>query len=702
MKKIFLIMISMASFLLFSTNCHATEISSSITRTFIGNYHYVDQNGRFGDFELFKRSEDGQIAYCIEPGVSFTSNEYNGAYDLTMEELANKAGVTKEQLQKISLVAYFSYGYQDHNNSEWIVAAQAKIWEILGRQFQFTSRNSQANPWAYVIETPPEIQEKMNILESLVESYYKIPEINGQNLTIPLGKTYTLNDDALSGYELLGSYDGVNKNGNTLSITPNKIGSFTVNLKQNLNIYSTPFVVYYHSSSQNLLLTGNVPEQEIYFSYQVTAGSLDITKYDIETKKCQNKEGKPIGKAVYGLYQKDGTLKTTITVTNCMGSATNIPLGEYYLQEIEAPEGYLLDPQKYGVTITEENITIPQKIQVYEEEDTKKIIIYKEYLKENETLTPEENVKFEIVNKNTNQVVATLTTDAKGVASTTLSYGTYIIRQISGTPGYEFIEPKEFIVDKNSQNEFTYSFVNKPFLKNIKVLKKDDSLKNQILQSGIKFKLYDITNQKYICRNEECTFETNEYGELIIKDLYYSTYRLEEINQELPGYLWNQEGLEFMINEDSEEEITLEFYNQPVLGEIMITKTDETNTPLQDITFQVFAKVDIYQNGVLLYTKGELVAQMTTNKDGLAILSGLPLGTYTVVELQTQDGYILDTNSYDISLEYQDNKTSIIYKELSLINYKVPETKKNHSFIPFHTLLLGLGYFLYEKKYIHM
>ena len=83
----------MASFLLFSTNCHATEISSSITRTFIGNYHYVDQNGRFGDFELFKRSEDGQIAYCIEPGVSFTSNEYNGAYDLTMEELANKAGV---------------------------------------------------------------------------------------------------------------------------------------------------------------------------------------------------------------------------------------------------------------------------------------------------------------------------------------------------------------------------------------------------------------------------------------------------------------------------------------------------------------------------------------------------------------------------------------------------------------------------------
>ena len=74
MKKI-LFVLSMAFLLLFSKECNATEISSSFDRTFIGNYHYVSQNGPFGDFELFQRRNDNQIAYCIEPGVSFTSSE---------------------------------------------------------------------------------------------------------------------------------------------------------------------------------------------------------------------------------------------------------------------------------------------------------------------------------------------------------------------------------------------------------------------------------------------------------------------------------------------------------------------------------------------------------------------------------------------------------------------------------------------------
>ena len=189
-----------------------------------------------------------------------------------------------------------------------------------------------------------------------------------------------------------------------------------------------------------------------------------------------------MGNAIYGLYKSDGTLVQKVTVSNCMGMADHLNLGEYYWQEIEAPEGYLLDKEKYYFTITRENIMNTQTIQVYDEEDIKTISIHKEYLKENETLMPEEKVKFEIVNKDTNQVVATLITDKNGFASTTLRYGTYIIRQVSGTPGYHYIEPEEFVIDKNTQKEFTYSFVNKPILKNIKVLKKDNGLRNPILQ----------------------------------------------------------------------------------------------------------------------------------------------------------------------------------------------------------------------------
>lgn len=701
MKKI-LFVFCVTFLLLFSKKCDAKEISSSFDQTFIGNYHYVSQNGRFGDFELFQRRGDKQIAYCIEPGVSFTSSEYKGDYDLSNQELATKVGITESQLQRISLIAYFAYGYEGHNHSEWIVAAQAKIWEVLGHSFQFTSRNSEANPWAYVIPTPSEIQEKMNILEKLVQSYYATPAINGANLMLPLGERYTASDSSLSLYQLQGEFPGVSKSGNTLFITPKKEGNVTVTLKQNLNIYSTPFMVYYHDSSQNLLLTGNVPGQEISFSYQTISGRAEIIKHDKDTKSCYSSIGKIMGKAIYGLYKSDGTLIQKVTVSNCMGAADHLTLGEYYWQEIEAPEGYLLNTQKYYFTLTRENIMDTQRIQAYDEEDIKTISIHKDYLKENETLMPEEKAKFEIINKKTNQVVTTLVTNKDGYASATLRYGTYIIKQVNGTPGYQYIEPQEFIVDKNTQKEFTYTFVNKPILKNIKVLKKDDSLKNPILQSGIQFKLYDMINQKYICRNEKCTFETNEYGELIIKNLYYSTYLLEEINQDLPGYIWNQKGLEFTINDNSPKEIILEFYNLPAQGEIIISKHNENNAPLSEIVFQIFAKEDIYQNQVLLYHKQELVAEVTTNKDGKALLSGLPLGIYIIKEMKTQDGYQLDTNSYEVKLEYQDNQTPIIYGNLDLVNYKIPETKKNRFNISLHIFLTGIGFYLYEKKYFYL
>ena len=698
MKKI-LFVLSMAFLLLFSKNCNATEISSSFDRTFIGNYHYVSQNGRFGDFELFQRREDDRVAYCIEPNSSFTSSEYQGAYDLSNQELASKVGITESQLERISLIAYFGYGYQDHNTSQWIVATQAKIWETLGHSFQFTSRNSASNPWAYVIATPPEIQEKMDAIERLVQLYRSPLSIFNGSLTIPVGERATLNQRTLSFYQLAQDYPGVNLVNDTLYVEPKEPINTTVKLTQNWNLYQSSFVVYYHNYSQNLFLTGNIPNLETSFQYQALEGKAQIIKYDKDTRSCTSSIGKTMGNAIYGLYKSDGTLVQKVTVSNCMGMADHLTLGEYYWQEIEAPEGYLLDTQKYYFTITRENIMNTQTIQVYDEEDIKTISIHKEYLKENETLTPEEKVKFEIVNKDTNQVVATLITDKNGFASTTLRYGTYIIRQVSGTPGYHYIEPEEFVVDKNTQKEFTYSFVNKPILKNIKVLKKDNGLRNPILQSGIKFKLYDVVNQKYICRNEDCTFETNEYGELIIEGLYYSTYRLEEINQDLPGYLWNQEGLEFIINDDSPEEILLEFYNQPVQGEIIISKNDGNGSPLSDVVFQIFAKDDIYQNEVLLYHKGELVAEVTTNKDGKASLSGLPLGIYTVTEIRTQDGYQLDTRSYEVILEYLDNQTSIVYGNLELVNYKIPETKKNRFDVSFTMFLLGIGFYLYEKKY---
>ena len=37
--------------------------AATFTSKFIGTYHYVDQNGKWGDFEMFYRTDNHRVAY---------------------------------------------------------------------------------------------------------------------------------------------------------------------------------------------------------------------------------------------------------------------------------------------------------------------------------------------------------------------------------------------------------------------------------------------------------------------------------------------------------------------------------------------------------------------------------------------------------------------------------------------------------------
>ena len=49
-------------------------------------------------------------------------------------------------------------------------------------------------------------------------------------------------------------------------------------------------------------------------------------------------------------------------------------------------------------------------------------------------------------------------------------------------------------------------------------------------------------------------------------------------------------------------------------------------------------------NRTKYYSKGDLVATLTTGKDGKAVAKNLPLGQYRVVEVTAPDGYVLNPN----------------------------------------------------------
>ena len=118
-----------------------------------------------------------------------------------------------------------------------------------------------------------------------------------------------------------------------------------------------------------------------------------------------------------------------------------------------------------------------------------------------------------------------------------MPYGSYIVKQINTTFGYEKTPDFEIIITKPGyiKKVIADGEVNGVRLK---VIKKDFDSHNIIKKDGIKFKIKNIDTNEYICQNISypnnqniCEYETKD-GMFITPDfLPYGNYELEELDQ---------------------------------------------------------------------------------------------------------------------------------------------------------------------------
>ena len=87
--------------------------------------------------------------------------------------------------------------------------------------------------------------------------------------------------------------------------------------------------------------------------------SNETVKGYVEIYKSDATYGGALANAVYGIYTTNGTQAGSLT-TNLKGydKSGPLPRGSYYLQEISAPEGTVLDPKQYPFTISEQDAVI--------------------------------------------------------------------------------------------------------------------------------------------------------------------------------------------------------------------------------------------------------------------------------------------------------------------------------------------------------
>lgn len=423
-------------------------------------------------------------------------------------------------------------------------------------------------------------------------------------------------------------------------------------------------------------------------SYEnIIKGKVEIKKYDKDTNICLPSGSASLIGAKYQVLDAKGNIVDNLIIdSTCTSVSKELPYGKYYVKEIEAPKGYMLDETVYEVFI-DSNLS---QVKSLEPVIKNKININKSYEASNTNiLKSEADIIFEIYDTNGNKY-SEIKTDKNGQASILLPYGTWVFHQVNTLMGYEKIDDFTVSISESSEQSQFLNIINKKISAYLKVVKIDSETKKNISSDKTSFKILNTDTNEYVKQyvggKYLDTFYTDETGAMTTYlKLDYGHYRLIEIKSP-KGYLIN-EPLEFNIL--NSEDLTIYFENDPIKGNLEIMKTGEefnlnngtysyVKKPLEGVRFRIYANEDIYSGDgqTLYYSKGKVVDTLITDKNGYSKSKDLPLGKYYVTETKTLDGYIQNEEKY--YFEITEDNIKIKYEPFNYLKKgKLELTKKD-------------------------
>lgn len=364
---------------------------------------------------------------------------------------------------------------------------------------------------------------------------------------------------------------------------------------------------------------------------------------------------KPLNGGEFQLWEKeagdagDKLVVETFSTVNGVWSKDNLPYGTYYVKEIAAPQGYILDSNPSdGITI--KKTAAHGTITMTNEKYTAGSITVK---KVDENGNPLAGAEFMLFGPKTDKK----TTDNNGVAIfENLPAGDYHVSETKRPTNYGGFngsvhikintsgEAKTITAAENVEVEgsnITINWTNTRDKGSISITKTGSA--NKSLQGAV-FGLYkDAAAAKEPIKIQQ----TGKNGKALFADLEAGPYYVKEIAAP-NGYALSDEVHTFIIGngENAAWDVKTDIENSLKQYTLKLTKKGDDEKLLEGVEFTLSG------NGISSITK-------SSDEDGVVKFEGLPFGRYTIAETKVPQGYV-PAGSINVEVKGDGSNGSVI------------------------------------------
>lgn len=408
----------------------------------------------------------------------------------------------------------------------------------------------------------------------------------------------------------------------------------------------------------------------------------DTRKPALEIIKVDAKTEEPLANAKFKITKtEDDTVSEYMTDENGKITIQDLSEGIYTVEEITAPDGYILDTQHKEIELSAgdskqliyENTRKPDliitKTNVLTEKPVPNTTFKIEYEGENGGVVPlgtyktDENGQIILEDVNPGWYIITETRPAQGMSlpsnPVTRKYlapgeNAYITADVSGGSGSnteanggdsdnssgENLVGTGSITITSGNDYIGEEIPNYPL--NSLVIKKTDAITSEMLE-GAAFEVRKVSED--ISGNSGTIigrYTTDSSGIIVITGLEAGAYLIEEVQAPANYLISENSKQQAWLKADGTSVVEVTFANYPY-GSLLITKVDAlTNKPLSNATFQVTTG-----DGTVV---GNSNGMYTTNSDGEILIPNLKPGSYVVTERIAPEGYACDTKPQTIEI----------------------------------------------------